>query len=59
MMAYQPLRDEEVQTYIDFSKSAAGKQTNVAVFDAYDQMLERISSELGAATGRYMMQQEL
>ena len=59
MMAYQPLSDDEVQTYIDFSKSPAGRQMNVALFEAYDQMLERISSELGAATGRYMMQQEL
>jgi len=59
MLAYQPLSDEELRLYTDFSKTMAGEELNTALFDAFDGMLERISRDLGLATSRYMVEQEL
>lgn len=59
LLAYQPLNDDELQAYTDFSKTAAGAQLNDALFGAFDEMLERISRDLGLAVSRYMGEQEL
>ncbi len=59
LLAYQPLNDDELLSYTEFSKSEAGAQLNDALFKAFDGMLERISRDLGLATSRYMVEQEL
>ncbi len=59
VLAYQPLSDEELSSYIEFSGTGPGLALNRALFAAYDDMLQQISTRLGKATGRYMSQQEL
>jgi hypothetical protein len=59
MMAYQPLSDDELQAYIDFSKSYAGQALNTAMFAAFDQMFVAISTELGRASAQYMSGQDI
>jgi len=59
LLAYQPLSDEELETYIAFSKSEAGQDLNTALFVAFDSMYEDISRALGLASSRYMAGQDL
>ena len=59
MLAYGPLSDDELQRYIDFSKSEPGQDLNVAMFDAFDQMFVTISRELGRASAQYMAGQDI
>lgn len=58
-MAYQPLSDDELQAYIDFSKSKPGQALNTAMFAAFDQMFVAISTELGRASAQYMAGQDI
>lgn len=48
-LAYQPLSDEKLETYVDFSESPAGKRLNAAMFQAFDVLFEGISRDLGRA----------
>ena len=59
MMAYGPLSDDELQAYIDFSKTAPGQALNTAMFDAFDQMFVTISRQLGRASAQYMAGQDI
>ncbi|MFZ3584601.1 DUF2059 domain-containing protein [Loktanella sp. DJP18] len=59
MMAYQPLSDDELQAYIDFSATEPGQQLNAAMFDAFDQMFVTISRQLGRASAEYMAGQDI
>ena len=59
MMAYGPLSDDELQAYIDFSKSGPGQDLNTAMFDAFDQMFVTISRQLGRASAQYMAGQDI
>lgn len=59
IMAYQPLSDEQMQSYIAFSNSAAGAEINSALFDAFNGMFDDISRALGLAASRFMISQEL
>lgn len=54
-LAYQPLADADLQAYIDFSESAAGKKLNAALFTAFDAVFRQVSLDLGRAAGRAMM----
>lgn len=53
-LAYQPLSDDELQAYIDFSMTPAGRKINAAMFAAFDQMFDGISEELGRTVARQM-----
>ena len=55
LMAYQPLSDADLETYIAFSQTPAGQDMNRAVFNAFDQMFIDISRSLGVASSRYML----
>ena len=55
LMAYQPLSDSDLEQYITFSQTDAGKDLNRAVFNAFDQMFIDISKSLGLASSRYMI----
>lgn len=59
VMAYGPAAPEDLETYIAFSESDAGRAANRAVFGAFDGMFEEISLSLGAAVARFMATQEL
>lgn len=54
LMAYSPLSDEEMRTYISFSETPAGVALNRALFAAYDGIFTDISRELGRSAGRRM-----
>ena len=58
-MAYSPLTDAEMQAYIDFSETEAGKNLNIALFDAFNLMFDRISYALGAAAAESMKSEAL
>lgn len=59
LMAYQPLSDDELSAYIDFSKTEAGQDMSDALFSAFDGMFDDISRGLGLASSRFMISQEL
>ena len=52
--AYQPLTDAELESYITFSESLAGRRANAALFAAFDAMFVAVSNDLGRAAGRLM-----
>jgi len=49
LMAYRPLSDVELQTYVTFSESPAGQALNAALFAGFDALYRAISHELGLA----------
>lgn len=59
LMAYQPLTDDVLETYIAFSETEAGNDLNAALFTVFDAMFEDISGALGRAASQYMMGQDL
>lgn len=59
LLAYQPLTDEEVEAYLEFSRTEAGQQVNQAIFYAFDEMFKQVSQALGTAAAGYMSSQEL
>jgi hypothetical protein len=59
LMAYGPLPPEDLEAYIAFSETDAGRAANRAVFGAFDGMFEDISLALGRAAARYMATEEL
>ena len=59
LLAYQPLSDEDFQTYIDFSSTDEGQALNTALFAAFDEMFEGISRALGLASSEFMAGQDL
>jgi hypothetical protein len=58
-LAYQPLSDTELDSYIDFSDSAPGRDLNRALFAAFAVMFDRLSYDLGVAAGRRMQGQDI
>ena len=59
LMAYQPLSDEDMQAYTDFSVSPAGQSLNGALFDGFDVMYRSISYALGRAVAQSMATSDL
>lgn len=59
LLAFQPLEDADIEAYTAFSESEAGQQLTNALFASFDEMLERISRDLGLAASRFMTEQEL
>ncbi len=59
LMAYGPLSPEDMEAYIAFSETDAGRAANRAIFAAFDGMFEEISLALGRAAARYMATEEL
>jgi Uncharacterized protein conserved in bacteria (DUF2059) len=58
-LAYQPLTDDEMQAYIDFSESPAGKRLNAALFTAFDSVFRQVSTDLGHAAGLAMLGRDI
>ncbi|WP_192931181.1 DUF2059 domain-containing protein [Gemmobacter serpentinus] len=59
VLAYQPLSDEELQSYQKFSESAEGKQLNAALFAGFDAGFMRISRDLGRAAARMVQGEDI
>lgn len=53
-LAYQPLTDADLDAYIAFSETAAGKRMNSVLFVAFDAIFTRISYDLGVAAAVQM-----
>ncbi|NSX55267.1 DUF2059 domain-containing protein [Parasulfitobacter algicola] len=59
LLAYQPLTDDELQAYVEFSTSEEAQAMNRALFVGFDMMFTNISRALGTSVGIYMGGQEL
>lgn len=58
-MAYQPLNDDELNAYIDLSRSPEGQLFNQALFVGFDLMFNEISHALGLAAAQMMQGMDL
>ena len=58
-LAYAPLSKEEMDAYIEFWESPAGKRLNAALFTAFDQVFRQVSFDLGRAAGRAMQGRDI
>ena len=58
-LAYQPLDDADLQAYIAFSETDAGRDINRAMFESFDRLFNGISRSLGHAAATEMTSQEL
>lgn len=58
-MAYQPLSDEDLQLYIDFSASTHGQAINEALFDGFNDLFVEINRNTGALAGQLANDKEL
>jgi hypothetical protein len=59
LLAYEPLTDAELETYIALSVSPEGRALNRALFRGFNAMYDEISYALGLAAARQMQQQDL
>jgi hypothetical protein len=57
-MAYAPLSDADIERYIDFSRTPAGRRYMTAMGQAYGAVFERTSYDLGRAAARYMVAED-
>ena len=58
-LAYSPLSDAELQTYIDFSKTPAGQALNRALFASFNKMFDDVSYALGRAAADILTSENL
>lgn len=54
MLSYKPMSDADVEAYIAFSQTDAGRAANRALFAAYDDLFVDISRALGTAAAQEM-----
>jgi hypothetical protein len=59
MMAYDPLPPEDMEGYLAFWQSEAGRALNVALFTAFDRMYEELSYLTGQAVAHHMQSEKL
>lgn len=58
-LAYGPATDADLEAYIAFSESPEGQRLNAALFAAFDAVFGTLSLDLGRATARQMMGEEI
>ncbi|TRD21880.1 hypothetical protein [Palleronia caenipelagi] len=58
-MAYSPLSDETLETYIAVSESEAGQALNAVLFEGFDAVYLEVSRQLGDAAAERMQGQSL
>lgn len=58
-MAYGPLSDDDLRTYIAVSETPAGQALNRALFDGFDVLFRQVSRELGLAAADVMSGQDI
>jgi len=59
LLAYSPLNEDELQKYIEFSRTSAGQALNRALFSGFGKAYEDISYGLGRAVALNMTAEEL
>lgn len=58
-MAYQPLSDDDLEAYLELSRSEAGRSLNTHLFAAFDAMFRTVSYDLGMAAAQFMAGEDL
>lgn len=58
-LAYHPLTEAELKSYVEFWESPAGQRLNAALFTAFDEVFRDISLQLGVAAGRAMQGRDI
>lgn len=58
-LAYHPLTEAEMESYIAFWESLAGQRLNAALFVAFDTVFREVSLELGKAAGTAMQGRDI
>lgn len=58
-LAYKPLSDADVEAYLAFSESGAGRAMNAAMFAAFDEVFREISRDLGRAAAEMLSGQDI
>ncbi len=58
-MAYQPLSEDEMQAYIDLSRSPEGQDLNRALFAAFDKLFVDVSHALGQSAAVFVAGEDL
>ncbi|WP_406644521.1 DUF2059 domain-containing protein [Aliisedimentitalea scapharcae] len=59
LLAYDPLRDTEMEQYLAFSQTASGQALNRVLFAGFETLYNAINRDLGAAAARAMETQDL
>lgn len=59
LTAYLPLQPEQMEAYLDLSRSEAGQAFTRALFAGFDEMFIELSHGLGFAASRFMVSEEL
>jgi hypothetical protein len=59
LMAYAPLGEDQMEEYLDLSRSDAGQALTRSLFEGFDEMFVEISRDLGLAASRFLAGQEL
>lgn len=59
VLAYEPLSDAELEAYVAFSETEAGRRLNRAIFAAFGRIYSGVSRELGLAAAGFIRAQEL
>lgn len=58
-LAYHPLTEAELQSYIAFWESPAGQTLNSGLFGAFDKVFRQVSLDLGRAAGQAMQGRDI
>lgn len=58
-LAYAPLSEAELESYVAFWEGRAGQRLNAALFTAFDRVFREVSLDLGRAAGRAMQGRDI
>lgn len=59
LLAYKPLNESQMRENIAFSRTETGRALNLALFDGFDDMIDSISFQLGAAVAQALTASDL
>lgn len=59
LLAYAPLTDAQLQAYVDFSDTTAGRALNTALFAGYGEVFSTVSKALGLSAAQLMQAEAL
>ncbi len=58
-LAFAPLSDDDLQAYIDFSGTKAGRALNAALFAGFDDVFTNVSKALGLSAAGFMKGEDI
>lgn len=59
LLAYKPLNESQMRENIAFSRTETGRALNLALFEGFDDLIDRISFQLGAAVAQALTASDL